>query len=585
MTESYIQKRKKPFWVLTAGEVSLLLLVIMVSSLKYEVSDDFVMEMVLSGVYTGKPDPHIMFSNVLWGMFLLPFYKISSIVSWYFVFQILICLLSYIALVYVVTDQMQSWIACAALAVFTLFTAMDLYILPQFTKTAMAAVVSGSIVFYYSLCRKKSLWVTLAGFILIIFGLLIRLSVVYIAAPFIVIYVFGHILVLDKNVNYRYKIAIVLCSLVLFWLIINGSMFLDRHAYTEPAYAYFKQYSSVRSKIIDYPKPPKSYMESELVKLGFTSNDYSMILNWCFADQKVFSLEKMKALLEVISDYRSVNNISIRSILGTIKNRKMLVYPGTLCCVTLGLISIINNSKRIWFLFLDAAIVVGFCCLFPALGRNVYRVEFCCFYGAAAIILCSQNTSDYKPAKVLAVCLLSFFTLVYQLRLYLPDNTFPGLDTQEYRDYIDNTLFYSGTYDSEKYKIRIIPYGIHTSFINTVKEHPENLYILDFFTTIQTLYYDIPPYISAASAFPKNALYLSGVTVNHPGVDEYIHSLGYRDPLAALLEKNVYLVDNGTQDLIVIFFREHGHPNAELIENAGLSGYNIWTISDSKNES
>ena len=38
-------------------------------SVKYEVSDDFIMQMIVSGGYTGVPSPEIVFMNIAIGYF------------------------------------------------------------------------------------------------------------------------------------------------------------------------------------------------------------------------------------------------------------------------------------------------------------------------------------------------------------------------------------------------------------------------------------------------------------------------------------------------------------------------------------
>ena len=50
---------------------------------KYEVSDDFVMETIISGAYVTEPNPHMLFVNILYGYLLNPLYCLFPIVNWY----------------------------------------------------------------------------------------------------------------------------------------------------------------------------------------------------------------------------------------------------------------------------------------------------------------------------------------------------------------------------------------------------------------------------------------------------------------------------------------------------------------------
>ena len=73
--------KKKLFFVLAAAQAVLLLCILLFCSIKYEVSDDFIMEMVVSGAYTGHPDAHMMFSNIFIGWLFVPLYSLFPAIS------------------------------------------------------------------------------------------------------------------------------------------------------------------------------------------------------------------------------------------------------------------------------------------------------------------------------------------------------------------------------------------------------------------------------------------------------------------------------------------------------------------------
>ena len=78
------RQARRLFLLLAAGQILLLVMILLFANIKYEVSDDFIMEMVASGAYTGQPDSHIMFSNILLGWLLTLFYRVAPSVSWGF---------------------------------------------------------------------------------------------------------------------------------------------------------------------------------------------------------------------------------------------------------------------------------------------------------------------------------------------------------------------------------------------------------------------------------------------------------------------------------------------------------------------
>ena len=57
--------------------VFFLLLVLLFCDMKYEVSDDFIMSTIMSGVYGECPNPHMIFVNIVLGYFLMPIFFLS----------------------------------------------------------------------------------------------------------------------------------------------------------------------------------------------------------------------------------------------------------------------------------------------------------------------------------------------------------------------------------------------------------------------------------------------------------------------------------------------------------------------------
>ena len=167
---------------------------------------------------------------------------------------------------------------------------------------------------------------------------------------------------------------------------------------------------------------------------------------------------------------------------------------------------------------------------------------------------------------------------------YLPDNTAPIEDAVAYRMYVDGTFYYSASYSPEKYTKTVIPGKLRPKFLAQVNETPEDLYVLDFGTAIQTLYYDFSVFKSSRACFPKNVLFLSGVTQSHPSVQDYIESLGFENTLAALPSKNVYYVSNTSSETrILTFFHEHGHSDMQVTACGTFDDYTLWKYTETVN--
>lgn len=579
--------KKKLFFVLAAAQAVLLLCILFFCSIKYEVSDDFIMEMVVSGAYTGHPDAHMMFSNIFIGWLLVPLYSLFPAISWYFWLQMLLCFLSFLALTYVLVQKLRLGTAVLTVVWITAFAARDLYILPQFTKTAIVASMCGCLLFVWALFAQRGWKCWLPGAALVFFGAMVRDKAFFIAAAFAGVLVLYHTIACLKQKGMTVKQ--ILCKVCIPGAGMLAAVFLfgavNSLAYTQdPNYAEYLTFTKLRSQILDYTWCDYEDLCDELTAIGVSENDYQMILHWDFADQVVFSTEKMQQVLDIVTAHRVNLRPSIREAFSMIRSRQ-LYYPLTLCCVLLGLFCAITNPKKFWVPAVSALMVLGFLVYFYRLGRWVYRVEFGFLFCAAVLIayFCEPFFKRSKATEAL-LCAAALLVGGWQGINYLPDNTAPVEDVAAYRTYVDSTFYYSASYSPEKYTKSVISGKLRPKFLAKVNETPENLYILDFGTAIQTLYYDFSVFKSSRACFPKNVLFLSGVTQNHPSVQDYIESLGFENTLAALPSKNVYYVSNTSSETrILTFFHEHGHSDMQVTACGTFDDYTLWKYTETVN--
>ena len=85
--------KKHPFVMCLLFQCILLTLYLLSGTMKYEVSDDFMMQLMVSGAYgTGASD--MMFTSPLLAMTLSWLYQTLPFVNWYFYFQASMIMLS-----------------------------------------------------------------------------------------------------------------------------------------------------------------------------------------------------------------------------------------------------------------------------------------------------------------------------------------------------------------------------------------------------------------------------------------------------------------------------------------------------------
>lgn len=274
--------KKKLFFVLAAAQAVLLLCILLFCSIKYEVSDDFIMEMVVSGAYTGHPDAHMMFFNIFIGWLFVPLYSLFPAISWYFWLQMLLCFLSFLALTYVLVQKLRLGTAILTVVWITAFAARDLYILPQFTKTAIAASMCGCLLFVWALFEQNRRKCCVLGALLAITGCLVRRNAFFMAIAFSSVLVVYHIVICFKQKQMKLyefflKIAvpgIVFIVTIFLFNIVNALTYTANPDYTE-----YYTFTKIRSQILDYTWCDYEDLRDELTAIGVSENDYQMILH------------------------------------------------------------------------------------------------------------------------------------------------------------------------------------------------------------------------------------------------------------------------------------------------------------------
>ena len=297
---------KKNVLIAFAINAIFLLLVIMFCDMKYEVSDDFIVDSILSGAYGNGYDEHLLFSNILYGYFLKLMYKLIPVISWYFVAQIVICFCSLWAVSYIILQKNNQYVGILVSIIFVSFFSDDLYILVQFTKTAAVAMCAGGALMLYGIWdqEKRKNTEVLCGGGLALIGSMIRFSAIYIALVFLALMMLRYILSnckLDRNIS-KIGGATIICILYIgcaFFLYKLDAFIWNQNS----VYKDYKIYSTQRASITDVNSYGYDSVKDELSKIGISGNDYSMLDTWNFVDQDYFSSEKLKKISEIKKAY------------------------------------------------------------------------------------------------------------------------------------------------------------------------------------------------------------------------------------------------------------------------------------------
>lgn len=549
---------------------------------KYEMSDDFIMEGILSGAYGNGMNPHMIFVNIIYGYILLPFYKMFPMVSWYFVFYLLISFVALTSVSYVVLCRVKFKRAVFMITCLNIFFAPDMYILIQFTKVAGMTLMAGAFLLIFALFESKSKSQFLIGTLLCLLGSMIRFDVCLLVGPFAVLLVVEELIKLlrircqDKKyvlIKDKEIIHIALAGLAVVALILLCRVF-DRVAYNKDvAYSDFLSYSKTRVSIVDHGKVriPKDKFD----EVGVSLNDESMIGLWEFGDQDFFDEQRLERISESIKEY-NVGRRTVHNMIDRIMNRDFLHYLVVWACVLMLVIGFSVSRAPKCFLIIPVVMCGLMMVCFSYIDRMVYRVEFVVLLATFLTLLYICVTHDFKEyifSEQISVALTLGFVLMFVF-MFLPDTKFEYKDKKDRETYIDERMGISANYRLCKYKSSA--YDKTADLIDYIDLHDENFYFLDFGSTIQKLFYDYNPFKSVGKNHYDNFTYSTGVMMQHPDMLRLYEKWNIDNSTTALLKDNVYLVDADYTDVKLEYLREHYDPNVEVRLVDSIEGYNIW---------
>ncbi|SEG19264.1 hypothetical protein SAMN04487934_11013 [Eubacterium ruminantium] len=630
--EKYINKSilKHPLMVSLLINILFLLLVLLFCDIKYEVSDDFMVESVLSSSFIKDAtyDTHLLFSNILLGYPLKALYLLIPDVSWYFLFILFLSFVSLTTVTYLVFRMVRDYdtgrrtygegseeevdddsIAAASKSfvisgallciIFLIFYSDDVYITPQFTKTATLSATAGGSLFLYGLFNKhktSNLPMLIFSAILTLVGTMLRPNSMYIAIYMLILqFAFYSFKFFRRNRNdkehFKKRIGKIIFNLTICLLLVGtayGLNYVNKLLwYRLPEYKDYKDYAELRASVTDTAAYGYDTVRLEFEEAGMDSTDYYMIRSWNFNDRNIYTNEKLEKAKEIFENYSNKMTNSLQYVLRSMISRNYMGYRAFIGMMIIIICLLFLNPKRfIWYL-MSLLGMFSFLGYFFWFGRVVYRVEFSIMISSTISILAigmnvsGKNIVDgdkhgFVRKAFLYVTILCF---IWHIPTYIPDNNWKEMTDREYRYYISTILRQSGHYVPERYRLNISsrkPYGL---LINYMENSEDKFFFVDFDSGIQLLYYDYSPWIRLGKGYySDNYSFLGGVTMQYPAERDMLISKDINPdcPFWDIVRSDIYVVDNVNSDVKLKYLRKYYYPNArkELVDT--IDGFQIW---------
>ena len=440
-----------------------LMLCLIFLDVKYEVSDDYIVDSVMSGAFSekgfGSYDAHLLFSNVFLGYPLKLLYMLIPTVSWYFVFLMMIAFVSLTVVTYMVLAMIdhimiisvtssetrkRNYMGIATGIIFLIYYSVDLYTLVQFTKIGAAAVISGGSLFLYLLWNRNvnhRVFAFAVAVLLTMTGIFLRPNIIGVTMPFLllqfVFYVYqGNTIVDDhgqgidahKEVTHddndasqsdtasqgsgytsaSHKWRYIKSCFIRFSLctiLVGAVLVLNRIGEkvfdSREDYQNYRYYSGLRSRVTDTEKYGYDDVEDAFKIIGFDEIDYYMISSWNFCDRTIYSDDYLEYLSSAFKEKSGEKTHSLEYVIEQMIKRDYTSYNIFIGLIIILILTMVVSIRfPIWHVG-TLVMTIFLLGLFFWSGRVVYRVEFGIIYSAAVTALvCGLYSHNYTDTVI-----------------------------------------------------------------------------------------------------------------------------------------------------------------------------------------
>lgn len=573
---------------------------------KYEVSDDYITDAVLSGAFGTGYEPQLLFGNVMLGYFLVFLYRLIPSVSFYFVLLVLLDFLTATAVLYLMFKKKVNTLTVCLASIFLIYFSKDLYVVIQFTKTSTIAGIAGGLLILHGLWEadKHKLRYIVSGTLLMLAGTMVRFMTIFVFAAFLVIAFVacvvshaaktgadsekskakpGFIADLAK----RFAVCVAIIGMMF------GAEYLGAWICSlDETHADFNRFHGVRCGITDCDTPSFEEVEKEYEKLGLDVIDYYMLNSWNFLDRNIYSDELLQKVSVINKNALAAKGKTFSDVLNVLMIRQTLFIPVAAAFYLFVVMSLLSGKKRLFPVVLLCAVIVLFVGL-VYYGRIMYRVEWSVYFCAVSCLLAGFLYDDdgvisklkkSESGKKIFNLGLGALVVVIGLMTIVPDIftkvTLLNCADSEYREAFDKAMKSSGEYTPEKAGFPSIQRKISPNLINYIENQNDKFFMVDFLTGIQDLYFNYNPWIRPEQGMFSHYSYFGGCTMHHPGECSVLNANGADpdNPYKSMGNDQIYLVDNYYYKFRILYFRKYYIHDAKMKKVNEIDGYQIWKV-------
>ena len=459
--------------------------------------------------------------------------------------HLLLSIISFIAITRVFLDKFSVLCSTCFILFISGFFAINHYVTVSFSHLPSLLTITGFLCIIHYSKREKWIWGTIFGTVLAIIGATYRFMMFEMSCAVAAFFILGKsvseyyaiektkrkILFLLKILFEKKRFIFCIIVLVVSFALNIVSNYINT---STPELEYYKQYTSARSAIWDYPIPDYEVCKSEYDAIDIDENDIAMLRAQYMDDEGAFPIEKLYEIRRI----KAANDKVEKPVLQVLKdmvvseagNIKALGDKG-IASVAGGIVVlffIILMKKRNYFIPVCLIVItaIDYSYLW-IIGRPVFRGIYMTWLGMVVFLLYSLSYDELRDylkslyvkrktvykTVVAIICVAVSISGFYFSKIgnFTDGNSFTSLKDSALLDYMESNK-------EKKYEIARgaeFNYNPNNDIYHVNKRNPEQNYLKNVGT-----YYKLPYYIEVFKDF---------------GTDNYYSNL---------LNKDVYFVDS-----------------------------------------
>lgn len=529
----------------------------------WEEDDDIWISFLTEGAF-GDYEPHVLFSNFIYGKLLCSLQYFMPRVRWHAVLELFFVFVISTAFIYVLGNDNRGKIISI---VFLIGIVYEIYVALQFSKipafiSTTAYIILFELVYDKEFSAKTKRFLCIIAWVCLFFAIILRIDSFLLGT--LVAGVYGIVRVIREAVNREFignlrKYCLYFLPVLFIFCL---CLLADHVGFRDPEWNWARKYEKLNGLIVDYNHDALDYDKhgKELADIGVSENDAFMILTWQFADDEFMTPERIRRIAAIgPTGLQKIDMDMLKAWVANIHETILVLNPLVMAILMIlalyigFLISHEGRSYNMAITISQALLAMGVLFWYQYSGRWSHRIVYAfllCQFVLFVYLLKQEEEIIIQPTLVHCIMAVLLFAL-FTMRL-------------------TNEFEYQG------YKRMMFD---QQALIEFMKDNKDSLFVADAFTLQNLDKYNV--FIASEKGQFENLTMSGGSYCNSPLDKRIVRSFGYENPFMALEghDDHVILIDNIFPDKKVQYCNEHGDGTGYQLDKLGsVGGLDMYNI-------